>query len=174
MKRNIISLAIGVLISIPLMVAAVNIWTAPEMEKRIIIREYPIEEKKDIETEVFGADPETDFVPGYYEFDPYPDAIEKHIEATAYCHGEITKSGKKVRAGMAAMSERYLGMTAVVYEADENGQPSEYIGTYEIEDTGGDYRIRNGNCIDIYIPDHEKAMEFGRKQVVVYLLEAKG
>ena len=48
------------------------------------------------------------------------------------------------------------------------------IGTYEIEDTGGDERIVNGNCIDIYIPDYDAAIEFGRKDVVVYLIEAKG
>ena len=57
---------------------------------------------------------------------------------------------------------------------DENGNPIDYIGTFEIEDTGGDERIKNGNCIDIYIPSYQEAINFGRKQVIVYLIEAKG
>ena len=65
-------------------------------------------------------------------------------------------------------------MTAIVYTEDENGNALDYIGTYEIEDTGGDERIKNGNCIDIYIPDHSEAIKFGRQKVVVYLIEAKG
>ena len=142
--------------------------------QKIDFSKYIVEAETDIETEVCGVDTQTDFEPSYYEFNPYPDAIVKNIEATAYCYGELTCTGKKIREGIAAMSKQYLGMTAIVYEADKNGEPLDYIGTYEIEDTGGDYRIKNGTCIDIYIPDYAKAKEFGRKQVVVYLLEAKG
>ncbi|MBO7181079.1 MAG: 3D domain-containing protein, partial [Bacteroidales bacterium] len=131
-------------------------------------------EKTDNETLALGVENKNDFEPGYYEFEPYPGAIEKYIEATAYCYGTTTCTGKPVREGIAAMSKRYLGMTAIVYELDENGQPFEYIGIYEIEDTGGDERIRNGNCIDIFMDSYDEAINFGRKQVVVYLIEAKG
>ena len=48
------------------------------------------------------------------------------------------------------------------------------IGTYEIEDTGGDERIKNGNCIDIFMDSRDECINFGRKQVLVYLIEAKG
>ena len=154
-------------------------WQEEEEPKQEIdFSKYIIEEEKDVYSEVYGAEPTTDFIPAHYlekeEVNPYPDAIEKHIEATAYCYGTTTCTGKPVREGIAAMSKRYLGMTAHVYTEDENGNPLDYIGTYEIEDTGGDYRIKNGNCIDIYIPDYDKAIEFGRQNVVVYLIEAKG
>lgn len=144
-----------------------------EFEQYIVVDDF------DIEAAVHGVDNATDFVPGYYpskedEYNPYPDSIVKHIEATAYCYGTTTCTGKPVREGYAAMSKRYLGMTAIVYSEDENGNPLDYIGTYEIEDTGGDHRIKNGNCIDIYIPDRDKAIQFGRQKVVVYLIEAKG
>lgn len=168
-----LSLAVG-LIAISLTIH----WQKEEEPKQEIdFSKYIVEPEKDVETEVFGVEPATDFVPGHYleeSLNPYPDAIEKHIEATAYCYGTTTCTGKPVREGYAAMSKRYLGMTAVVYTEDENGQALDYIGTYEIEDTGGDERIKNGNCIDIYIPDYDKAVEFGRQNVVVYLIEAKG
>ncbi len=182
MKRKVISIGVGVLIAIPILIMASQSWTRPREKQEIDFTEYIVEPDIDVEAEVFGIEPDTDFIPGYYEaeteeeeeFNPYPGSIVKYIEATAYCYGTTTYTGKQVREGYAAMSKRYLGMTAIVYELDEVGQPYEYIGTYEIEDTGGDYRIKNGNCIDIYIPDHDAAVEFGRKQVVVYLIEAKG
>lgn len=182
MKRNIISLAIGMLIAIPIVIMASKSWTRPTEKQEIDFTEYIEESDIDVESEVLGIESDTDFIPGYYEveteeeeeFNPYPGSIVKYIEATAYCYGTTTCTGKQVREGYAAMSKRYLGMTAIVYELDEKGQPFEYMGTYEIEDTGGDYRIKNGNCIDIYIPDYDAAVEFGRKQVVVYLIEAKG
>lgn len=156
-----------------------TVWEKPEEPKQEIdFSKYIVEEEKDVYSEVYGAEPTTDFIPAHYlgkeEVNPYPGSIEKHIEATAYCYGTTTYTGKPVREGIAAMSKRYLGMTAHVYTEDENGNALDYIGTYEIEDTGGDYRIRNGNCIDIYIPDYDKAIEFGRQNVVVYLIEAKG
>lgn len=38
------------------------------------------------------------------------------IESTAYCFGEITKDGSKVREGIIAAKEEWLGLTAIVYE----------------------------------------------------------
>ena len=165
-------------IGIGLIAISLTIHTKSEEPKQEIdFSKYIVKEEKDVYSEVYGAAPSTDFVPAHYlekSLNPYPDAIEKHIEATAYCYGTTTCTGKPVREGYAAMSKKYLGMTAIVYAEDENGNPLDHIGTYEIEDTGGDYRIKNGNCIDIYIPDYDKAVEFGRQKVVVYLIEAKG
>lgn len=166
---------IGIVLAIFAVPLTLSVMPAEKVEaKEIDFSKYIVETERDIETEVFGVDNGTDFEPGYYEFEPYPDAIVKHIEATAYCYGTTTYSGKAVREGMAAMSKRYLGMTAIVYESDENGNPLDYIGTYEIEDTGGDERIKNGNCIDIFMSSREECINFGRRNVVVYLIEAKG
>ena len=95
------------------------------------------------------------------------------MESTAYCHGEITATGDKVREGIAAARKEWRGLTAVLYE-DNNGSVGELIGIYEILDTGGDERIKNGTCIDVYLPDYQKAKEYGRKNVWVQLVEAKG
>lgn len=165
-------------IGIGLIAISLTIHVKPEEPKQEIdFSKYIVKEEKDVYSEVYGAAPSTDFVPAHYlekSLNPYPDAIEKHIEATAYCYGTTTCTGKPVRDGYAAMSKKYLGMTAVVYAEDENGNPLDYIGTYEIEDTGGDYRIKNGNCIDIFMSSRAECLEFGRRKVVVYLLDAKG
>ena len=176
MKNQTISLILAILLSVPVGICAYNSQKREVVEQDIVFEKY-IEETTDSVTEALGVEPSTDFEPAFYpeeKNNPYPDAIEKHIEATAYCYGTTTCTGKKVREGYASMSKRYLGMTAVVYEADDNGEPLDYIGTYEIEDTGGDERIKNGNCIDIYMESYSDAITFGRKQVVVYLIEAKG
>lgn len=93
-----------------------------------------------------------------------------NIEATAYCYGEITASGKQVREGHCAMARKYMGKTAVVYDEET----MECLGIYEVEDTGGDSRIKNGECIDIYNPSYDWCIEFGRRKVTVYLYDAVG
>ncbi|MEG1901799.1 MAG: hypothetical protein RR225_05375 [Clostridium sp.] len=95
------------------------------------------------------------------------------IEATAYCYGEITKDGSKVREGICAGREEWLGKTCIMYESD-NGKTGDLIGIYEIKDTGGDYRLKNGKCVDIYIPSEDECLEFGRKDVFVQIIDAKG
>lgn len=170
MNKKLKSFLFGIVLGVPIAMIASCQSEQPEESKAIDCEKYIVEQ--DVETEVFGVDPETDFEPGFYTFEncePYPDATKLEIEATAYCYGEVTASGKKVREGMAAMAKEYMGKTAIVYSADH-----ELIGIYEVEDTGGDYRIKNGQCIDIYIPDYESCINFGRQDVIVYLLEAKG
>jgi 3D (Asp-Asp-Asp) domain-containing protein len=96
-----------------------------------------------------------------------PDAL--HIEATAYCDYGYTKSGCMVREGICAMNNEYLGKTAIVYSEE-----MEFIGIYEVLDTGSDYRLKGGQCIDIYMPDYDECIKFGRKKVIVFLLDAEG
>lgn len=172
--KTITSLLIAILISLPIGTMTIQAHKHDTEKQDIQFAKYI--EETDNETQALGVEPTTDFVPGCYENEVclYPDAIVKQIEATAYCYGTTTCTGKKVRKGIAAMSKRYLGMTAIVYEVDENGNPMDYIGTYEIEDTGGDERIKNGNCIDIFMDSRDECINFGRKQVLVYLIEAKG
>lgn len=93
------------------------------------------------------------------------------IESTAYCHGEITKDGSKVRAGIIAAKEEWLGLTAIVYEVAEDGSVGECRGIYEIKDTGSDYRLQNGTCIDFYIPDKEAAKSMEEKMYISSLSE---
>lgn len=96
------------------------------------------------------------------------------IESTAYCYGETTADGSKVRPGIAAAKKDWIGLTAILYKVEPDGSIGEVIGLYEIKDTGGDYRIKNGTCIDIYIPDEDACIEYGRQQVYIQLIAAEG
>lgn len=96
------------------------------------------------------------------------------IESTAYSYGEITKDGSRVREGICAGKEEWLGMTAVIYGMEEDGSVGQVIGIYEIKDTGSDHRLQDGTCIDIYMPDETAAKEYGRQQVYIQLIRADG
>ena len=96
------------------------------------------------------------------------------IETTAYCDYGLTASGSMVREGVCAARRDMIGKCAIVYEMEEDGTLGDFIGYYEILDTGGDYRIENGSVIDIYIPDYDKCIEYGRRKVYVQIVEAKG
>lgn len=93
------------------------------------------------------------------------------IEATAYCDTGTCADGTWTEDGVtAAMASEYIGCTAYVWERTEDGSIGNHIGVYEIHDTGGDYRIKNGTVIDIYIPSYDDAIQFGRQDVYVYLV----
>ena len=105
------------------------------------------------------------------EDNPYGTPFQ--AESTAYCHGEITASGNPVREGIVAARKEWIGQTAILY-VDDAGKIGELIGIYEILDTGGDERIKNGDCIDIYMQDRNKCLEWGRKKIWVQIVDAKG
>lgn len=94
-------------------------------------------------------------------------ALVQPMEATAYCQGTIRCDGGAVRTGTCA------GKPAAIY-MDNGGNPGEFLGYFEILDTGGDERIRNGTVLDIYIPDYDACIEFGRRKVLVVLIDGKG
>lgn len=100
------------------------------------------------------------------------------MEATAYCSGEITADGSRVREGICAAKKEWIGLTAAVYldSVKEDGVhgPGVFLGYYEIKDTGGNELIRNGQAIDIYNPSLEWCINFGRKNVWVVLIKGEG
>ena len=96
------------------------------------------------------------------------------IESTAYSYGEVTKDGSMVREGICAGKEEWLGLTAVVYSVDQDGEIGQLLGIYEIKDTGGDYRLQDGTCIDIYMPEEAEAIKYGRQEVYIQLIRAEG
>lgn len=95
-----------------------------------------------------------------------------HMEATAYCVGTTRCDGGTVREGIAAGKPEWYGMVAMVYK-DDNGQLGEFLGYYEILDTGGK-DIKSGRVIDIYMNDYDDCIQFGRKKVIVKLVDGEG
>lgn len=103
----------------------------------------------------------------------YDDGKLIPMEATAYCYGTTRCDGEPVRTGVCAGKPEWYGKVAAVYE-DAGGYPGEFLGYYECLDTGGDERIRNGTVLDIYNPDREWCIRFGRKKVLVELIDGEG
>lgn len=99
--------------------------------------------------------------------------VQQLMEVTAYCYGSTRCDGGAVRTGICAGRKDWYGKVAAIY-LDNNGSPGEFLGYFEILDTGGDERIRNGLVLDIYIPDHDACIEFGRRKVLVTLTDGEG
>lgn len=94
------------------------------------------------------------------------------MEATAYCYGITRFDGGRVRKGICAAKPEWYGKTAAVY-VNEDGKPGEFLGYYECLDTGGQ-DIKEGKVLDIYHPDYNWCIVFGRKKVLVLLIEGEG
>ena len=79
------------------------------------------------------------------------------FHATAYCLKGRTASGINTRPGMIAADPSVLPLGTVVHL-----RAGRYTGTYTVMDTGG--RIK-GRLVDVYVPTHREALEFGRQKV---------
>lgn len=97
-------------------------------------------------------------------------------KATAYCLKGTTATGTPVTEGRTVASKpEWYGKTMIMYEDDGDGliKSENYIGTYVVEDTGGE-PVRKGYVIDVFIPDLQTAKNFGCKQVIFILVDAEG
>ncbi len=90
----------------------------------------------------------------YAEDNTEPQLLKMH--ATAYCQQGITASGKPVRDGICATGNKALvGKTVVLYQRLPDNGIGDYIGIYEVEDTGC-----NENVIDVWCKDLDKCQDF--------------
>ena len=91
-----------------------------------------------------------------YDSCPDPEPPMPKMHATAYCLKGKTYTGHKVRKGIAATGDKsFVGKTVIVYQRKENGEMGDYIGIYEIEDTGC-----SQNVLDVWCPTLEDCQEF--------------
>lgn len=84
------------------------------------------------------------------------------FHATAYCLKGRTASGINTRPGVIAADPSVLPLGTVVHL-----RAGRYTGTYTVMDTGG--RIK-GRRVDVYVPTHREALEFGRRQVKIKVI----
>lgn len=84
--------------------------------------------------------------------------IEAH--ATAYCVTGVTKSGQITHDGICAAKEEWLGKYAAVFKRLPDNTCGEFIGIYEIADTGGTDGLKNGRVVDIWKPDLDSCQAF--------------
>jgi 3D (Asp-Asp-Asp) domain-containing protein len=83
------------------------------------------------------------------------------FDVTSYCKGEVTASGVKVRAGIAAADPQLLPPGSVVRI---EGIPEKYEGIYTVLDTGPEVQ---GRELDIYMWSCFEALDFGRRKAAV-------
>ncbi len=102
-------------------------------------------------------------VPGARVPDPTPGAHMRFV-ATAYCKGQITKSGVAVRAGVAAADPSVLPQGSVV---KLEGGPQRHDGIYTVLDTGPKVL---GKHLDLYMWSCNEALDFGRRPVTLTVL----
>jgi 3D (Asp-Asp-Asp) domain-containing protein len=86
------------------------------------------------------------------------------FSVTAYCTGTVTKSGARVRPGMAAADPRLLPLGSTVLV---EGQGPAYDGIYTVMDTGSAVK---GAILDLYVNDCGEAKEFGRREMTVTVI----
>lgn len=94
---------------------------------------------------------------------PTPGGLVR-FSVTAYCKGETTASGVKVRSGIAAADPQLLPAGSVVRL---EGIPEQYEGIYTVLDTGPEIQ---GREIDIYLWSCYEALDFGRRKAAVTVL----
>jgi 3D (Asp-Asp-Asp) domain-containing protein len=97
--------------------------------------------------------------------DPKPSAGSLlPFNATAYCKGQTTASGAKVRTGIAAADVTLLPVGSVLNVGTGD---SRYNGVYTVMDTGPKVQ---GRLLDLYMWSCHEALKFGRRQVQVTVL----
>ncbi len=84
------------------------------------------------------------------------------FEATAYSDLGITFSGVYVQRGIVAADPRVLPIGSVIEVS-----AGDYSGIYTVMDTGG---VIKGDIIDIFMPDYEEAVQFGRQNVKIRII----
>jgi len=87
------------------------------------------------------------------------------MQATAYCQSGTTATGGVTRKGIVAADPRVLPAGTVI--RIDTPLPR-YSGTYRVEDTGGAVK---GRIVDIYVPDCAAAKQFGRRRVMVQVVQ---
>lgn len=101
-----------------------------------------------------------------------------HMQGTAYCLHGTTASGQLTRKGVCATGkEEWLGKTIVMYQRLPNNKLGDFIGYYEVLDTGC-----HKNVIDVWQEDEEDCQEFmdllyrnnAQGRVYIQVIDAKG
>ncbi len=116
--------------------------------------------------------------------DPTEEPVK--MRCTCYLDSGTTASGAQTRVGIAAGKREWLGRVAAIYAVDEEGNIGDFIGYYEILDTGagidtdGDGKgdsIRNGESLDVWQPSKEAVANWVNNYgdyVYIKIIDGKG
>jgi 3D (Asp-Asp-Asp) domain-containing protein len=88
------------------------------------------------------------------------------LTATAYCHAGTTKAGVWTRPGIVAADPRIVPLRSLIRIVT----PERYAGIYQVMDTGSAIK---GRKLDLFIPSCVHAKRFGRRPVVIQLVDRR-
>ena len=91
--------------------------------------------------------------------------------STSYCIKGITASGEITHQGICAGSPKYLGKKIEIYQRLPGDKVGMYLGMFDCKDTGKTKAIRNGYCIDVWMPDQQACQKW---MDLVYLNDCNG
>ena len=102
----------------------------------------------------------------------------KEVKLTCYLPtGNVTKTGCEPYEGIIAAREEDLWKVAALYEKKDDGSLGDWIGFYEVRDTGGSNALRNGKSVDVFMENEDRMWSFVKEHgtdVYVIFYEAKG
>jgi 3D (Asp-Asp-Asp) domain-containing protein len=86
----------------------------------------------------------------------------REYQATAYNTSGTTRSGVQTAPGVVSADPKYIPLGSLIHIDSPL-----YSGVYQVLDTG---RLVKGRIVDIFIPDFDLCMQFGRRNVKVTVL----
>lgn len=108
------------------------------------------------------------------------------IRCTCYTDSGTTAGGQQTRPGIIAGKREWIGCAAALYDVNDDGSIGDFIGYYEVLDTGtgidtdgdgyGD-SIINGTSIDVWVPNDEAVREWQQDHgdyIYLYLIPGVG
>lgn len=102
----------------------------------------------------------------------YVEPVKMRVTCYTAQPGAITASGRPVMEGTCAGKREWLGKVAMVYDSEMR-----LIGAFEVTDTGGHPRLKNGTSIDIFRDTLDRCWEWIGEYgdyCYVQIIEAEG
>lgn len=99
-----------------------------------------------------------------------------HVKSTAYSYnsGQTATQTIPCEGRTLAGKPEWFGKTVIAWVDKGNGiEPQNYLGTFICEDTGGE-PIKKGYVVDIFIKDHDRAIQYGMKKLIILVINAEG
>lgn len=116
--------------------------------------------------------------------DPYQAPVM--LRTTLYTDSGITATGAHTRYGVIAGCPDWYGSAAALYDVNEDGSIGDFIGYFEVLDTGSGFdtdgdgygdSIKTGQSIDVWVPDDAAVREWQQVHgdyTYVYLIRGQG
>ncbi len=89
-------------------------------------------------------------------------------KATAYCTGTITSTGRRAQPGVVAVDPREIPYGSKLYIVSSDNR---YVYGYAIAGDTGGFIHNSTTVVDLYIRSYETCVQFGRRNVEIYVLE---